>query len=135
MCLLGSAPRKTPQEYSVSACAPGHLSDAELATCADIVRDGGAVTISLEKLQNARTLAVARKSGAIVGVGSIKRDRPDRAVDIARDSAFDFPKETPELGYVRSLRSTADEGFLACLSVPCSSPCPAVSLRRPTMNT
>ena len=52
-------PRKA-QEYSVSACMPGDLSDAELASCVEIVRDGGAVTISLDKLQNARMLAVAR---------------------------------------------------------------------------
>ena len=70
-----TAARKTAQEYSVSACVPGDLSDAELATCVEIVRDGGAVAISLEKLQNARMLAVARKGGVIVGVGSIKRDR------------------------------------------------------------
>jgi hypothetical protein len=94
------APRKTAQEYCVSACAPGDLSDAELASCVEIVRGGGAVAISLEKLHNARTLAVARKGGVIVGVGSIKRARPDRSADIARKSGFGFPKETPELGYV-----------------------------------
>jgi hypothetical protein len=93
-----TAPRKT-QEYSVSACVPGDLSDAEFATCVEIVRDGGAVAISLDKLQNARMLAVACKGGVIVGVGSIKCDRPDRAAEIARKSGFSFPKETPELGY------------------------------------
>ena len=76
---------------------PGDLSDAELATCVEIVRDGGAVAISL---QNARMLAVARKGSVIAGLGSIKRDRPDRAGDIARESAFGIPKETPELGDV-----------------------------------
>lgn len=91
---------KTPQEYSVGACVPGDLSDAELATCVEIVRDGGAVVISPEKLQKARMLAVARNGDVIVGVGSIKRHRPDRAADIARKSGFSFPKETPELGYV-----------------------------------
>jgi GNAT superfamily N-acetyltransferase len=91
---------KTGQEYSVKVCAPGDLSEAELATCVEIVKDGGAVGISLEKLQNARMLAVARKAGMIVGIGSIKRDRPDRAADIARRSVFGFPQETPELGYV-----------------------------------
>jgi hypothetical protein len=79
---------------------PGDLSDAELATFVEIVRDGGAVAISLDKLQNARMLALARKGGVLAGVGTIKRDRPDRAVDIARESAFGFPNETSELGYV-----------------------------------
>src|SRR5260370_37423473 len=91
---------KTAPEYSLKACAPGDLSDAQLATCVEIVRDGGAVAISLEKLQNARMLAVASKGGMIVGGGSIKRDRPDRAADIARRSGFGFPGETPELCYV-----------------------------------
>lgn len=95
-----TAPTKTAQEYSVKACAPVDLSDAELATCVEIVKDGGAVAMSLEKLQNVRMLAVARKAGMIVGVGAIKRDRPDRAADIARRSGFGFPEETPELGYV-----------------------------------
>jgi hypothetical protein len=95
-----SARRKTAQEYSVSACTPGDLSEADLASCVEIVRDGGAVAISPEKLQKARMLAVARKGGVIVGVASIKSDRPDRAADIARKSGFRFPKETPELGYV-----------------------------------
>src|SRR6266566_3953657 len=91
---------KTAQGYSLIACVPGDLSDAELATCVEIVKDGGAVAIGLEKLQKARMLAVARKAGTIVGVGSIKRDRPDRAADIANRSGFGFPQETPELGYV-----------------------------------
>jgi acetyltransferase (GNAT) family protein len=93
-------PTKMAQGYRVSACTPGDFSEAELNTCVEIVRDGGAVAVSLEKLQNARALAVARKGGLIVGVGSIKGDRPDRAADIARESAFAFPKENPELGYV-----------------------------------
>jgi hypothetical protein len=92
--------KKTAPEYSVKACAAVDLSDRELATCVEIVKDGGAVAITLEKLQNARMLAVASKAGTIVGVGAIKRDRPDRAADIARRSGFSFPKETPELGYV-----------------------------------
>ena len=58
------------------------------------------MAISLEKLKKARVLAIARKSGVIAGVGSIKRDRPERAADIAHNSGFSFPKETPELGYV-----------------------------------
>jgi len=87
-------------EYSFAACAPRDVSDTELSFCVEIIRDGGAVAISLEKLQKARVLAFASKSGAIVGVGSIKRDRPGRAADVAHKSGFSFPKETPELGYV-----------------------------------
>jgi hypothetical protein len=90
---------KTEPEYSLAACAPGDVSDTEFSFCVEIVRDGGAVAISMEKLQKARMLALARKGGVIVGVGSIKRDRPDRAANIAHRSGFSFPKETPELGF------------------------------------
>jgi hypothetical protein len=94
------ATRKTAGEYSVRACTPSDLTEAELSTCVEIIRDGGAVAINLQKLRSARMLAVARTNGVIVGAGSIKRDRPQRAADIAQTSGFDFPKETPELGYV-----------------------------------
>src|SRR5260370_32660621 len=92
--------KKTAPEYSVKACAAADLSDRELTTCVEIVKHGGAVTITLEKLQNARMPAVARKAGTIVGVGAIKSDRPHRAADIAPRSGFSFPKETSELCYV-----------------------------------
>ena len=95
-----TGPKQTTPKYSVSACLPGDLSEEELATCLTIIRDGGAVAISLKKLQNTGMVAVARKDGVIVGVGSIKRGRPDRAVEIAQESGFDFPRQTLELGYI-----------------------------------
>ena len=94
------AARKTAEEYSVRICARGDLTEPELSTCVEIVRDGGAVAINLEKLRNAKMLAVVRTDGVIVGVGSIERDRPERAAAIAQRSGFGFPKETLELGYV-----------------------------------
>lgn len=87
-------------EYSVSASSPGEFTSEELAACIDLIKGGGAVAVTPEKLRQARMLAVARTAGAIAGVGSIKRHRPERASDIARASGYDFPKETPELGYV-----------------------------------
>lgn len=94
-------------EYSFAACAPRDVSDTELSFCVEIIRDGGAVAISLEKLQKARMLAFASKSGAIVGVGWIKRDRPERAADVAHKSGFSFPKETPELTAIRTSHFTS----------------------------
>jgi GNAT superfamily N-acetyltransferase len=87
-------------EYSVGASSPGELTAEELAACVDLIAGGGAVAVTPEKLRQARMFAVARTADAIVGVGSIKRDWPQRAVGIARTSGFDFPKETPELGYI-----------------------------------
>jgi hypothetical protein len=127
-----TATTKKLQKYSLKACAPRDLSDAELATCLEIVQDGGAAAISLKKLKNARILAVAHNAGAIVAVGSLKRYGPGRAAEISRRSGFGFPEETPELATLRSLRGTADNGFLTSLSAPCSKPCPA---RLQTINT
>src|ERR1700751_792863 len=95
-----SAARKTAEEYSVRICARGVLPEPELSTCVEIVRDGWAVPINLEKFQNAKMLAVVRTDGVIVGVGSIERDRPERAAAIAQRSGFGFPQENLELGYV-----------------------------------
>jgi hypothetical protein len=106
-----TAARKTAEAYSVHICAPGDLTEPELSTCAEIVRDGGAVAINLEKLRIVRMLAVVRTDGVIVGVGSIKRDRPERAADIAQRSGFSFPKETPELGYVAVAPQHRRKGF------------------------
>ncbi len=95
-----TATGKTAGEYRVQVCVPGEFTEAEISTCAEIVRNGGAVTINLEKLRNARALAVVRADGGIVGVGAIKADRTGRAARIAQKSGISFPQDTPELGYV-----------------------------------
>lgn len=53
---MRSGPSEIKEEYSVSACAPGDLSQEELSARVKIIKDGGAVATSLEKLQNGRTL-------------------------------------------------------------------------------
>ena len=92
-------------------CSPSNLTESELSTCLNIIRDGGAVAINLEKLRNARMLALARWDGVIVAVGAIKNNRPERAADIALKSGFSFPKETPELGYVSVSRQHRRKGL------------------------
>jgi hypothetical protein len=73
-----TAATKTPQEYSVGACVPGDLSDADLATCVEIVRDGGAVVIGPEKFQKARMLAVARNGSVMIDKALPARSRMAR---------------------------------------------------------
>jgi len=51
-------------------------------------------------LRGARVLAVVRSADRIVGVGAIKRVRPDYARRRANCSQYDLPLATPELGYV-----------------------------------
>jgi hypothetical protein len=89
-----------PGNYAVTTCASSDLSDAELATCLEIIKNGGAVAVDLKKLRSAQVLAVAKNNGEIVGVGTIKEIRPRYACSIARKSGVTFPSFTPELGYV-----------------------------------
>ena len=48
----------------------------------------------------ATLLAVVRKDQEIVGVGAIKRVRPEYAARIVKRSGHRFPTDMPELGYV-----------------------------------
>lgn len=90
------------QGYDVIACAPGELSSQELARCVAIIREGEAVDprYAAVELPRARALAVACKGTEIVGVGAIKRLRPDYAARKGRESGHAFDKNMPELGYV-----------------------------------
>jgi hypothetical protein len=90
------------KDYKVSTCAPGDLADGEFATCVAIVTDGGAVKkrFAVPGLRSARVLAVVRQGARIVGVGAIKQVRPDYAKGRARLANYEFPADTPELGYV-----------------------------------
>jgi len=98
--------------YAVSTRAAADLSAAELETCAALVRNGLAVRGDTKaKLQRAAELAVATCLGNIVGVGAIKLVRPDYALKIAKRSGFDFPSETPELGYVSVDGNHKDNGL------------------------
>lgn len=95
-----SEPVSDPPAYTVTTCLPGDLSKAELAACLAVIKEGGAVAVDTEKLVRAQVLAVARFGDKIVGIGSIKRVRPDYASTIALRSGFSFPSQMPELGYV-----------------------------------
>jgi hypothetical protein len=91
---------KERPEYVVTTCQPVDLSEPELATCVSIIKDGGAVAVDAAKLARAQLLAVARNGNEIVGIGSVKRVRPDYASTIGVRSGFPFAAQTPELGYV-----------------------------------
>ena len=88
--------------YEVRQCAPGKLTPEELKRCMAIIGHGGAVNFDTMKrdLPRSQVLAVARYHGEIVGVGAIKPVRKEYAAGIAIKSAYAFPADTPELGYV-----------------------------------
>lgn len=87
--------------YDFMTCAGADLPELELAACAALVQQGGAVQGDCRaKLRRAMNVAVASCQGSIVAVGTIKALRPDYASSIAQRSGFALSPETPELGYV-----------------------------------
>lgn len=81
---------------------PGKLSREELIACVSIIAAGGAVERKwvAAELPLAMMVAVKTFRHDIVGVGVIKRRRPDYAADKARRSGFLFDPNIHELGYV-----------------------------------
>ena len=89
------------EQYSVRCCVPADLTPAETARCLAIVLEGDAVDRTVKsQLPVATLLAVVRKNQHVVGVGAIKRVRPDYAAKIVKRSGHVFPTDMPELGYV-----------------------------------
>lgn len=90
------------RDYNVTACAAADLNDEEQAACIAIIESGDAVDpeSAEAELPRARLVAVARRGNQIVGVGALKRNRPDYAFDKASKSGVPFALDTPELGYV-----------------------------------
>jgi hypothetical protein len=100
--------KKEPEEaYEVTLTSPDQLSAAEIATCIDVVAEGGAVSRAAAKagVPQAATLALVRHKGEIIGVGVIKGPNPQHPRTVATESKHSFPETTPELGYA-SVRKT-----------------------------
>lgn len=89
-------------DYDVKPCAVGDLAEADLDECISLVTGGNAVGPQYAKrdLPRALVVAIARKGGRIVGVGTIKPVRRDYASGIAVKSGVPFSADMPELGYV-----------------------------------
>jgi hypothetical protein len=89
-------------EYITDIEQVSALSAAELLRCADIVSNGGAVPrrSATTELPFSPVLAIVRSGKDIVGVGTIKRLRPEYAASIAEKSKFEFDSHILELGYV-----------------------------------
>jgi hypothetical protein len=110
------------QNYEVTHCVAGDLSESELEACAEIITAGEAVDPEWARVQLplAISIAVARLAEEVVGVGAIKQVRPGYASSIAARSEFAFSADTPELGYVavaeRHRRLGLSHRILTCLT-------------------
>lgn len=78
------------------------LSADEWTEIAAILGEGGAVDVAsaLTELPRAPILVLAKAEETIVGLGAIKRPRPDYARLKMASSGHDFDPATNELGYV-----------------------------------
>jgi GNAT superfamily N-acetyltransferase len=88
--------------YTVELIPAGELTKQDLDACVAAIKKGEAVDwqSASRELPLATAVALARLGPEVVGVGAIKRARQRYGVKIARDSGFDLPPETLELGYV-----------------------------------
>ena len=93
---------ETADPYVLTVYSGSELTESDVAACAAIVAEGGAVNVksATAELPKARLVVMLRRDNIIVGVGAIKRERPDYASEKAQLSGFHFDPNTPELGYV-----------------------------------
>lgn len=105
------------QGYEVRTPSPKDMKREDFDTCVAIIKTGEAVDwkSAKEELPVATALAVACTDKQIVGVGAIKRERPDYAAGIAEKSGVAFPPETLELGYVAVSRDHRGHHLSHCI--------------------
>ncbi len=89
--------------YDIKAGAPSKVSLKDLSQCIGIVKAGDAVdpdSAAAVEMPRAQVLAIASAGNFIVGVGAIKRCRPEYSFEIAEKSGVPFDPNTSELGYI-----------------------------------
>jgi len=91
--------------YTISQVGLEGLRPADLDACIAILLAGGAVNVvsARSELPKAATLAIARyehSQGPIVGLGAIKRRRPQYALKQSENSGIIFDPSSLELGYI-----------------------------------
>lgn len=88
--------------YTVLRREPRSLTADELRSVIELLRKGAAVSpeSAAAEIPIAISLVLAMRNNEIVGVGTIKRARPQYAASIHRKSKTTFPDDLPELGYV-----------------------------------
>jgi hypothetical protein len=91
------------REYEIRAATPSRFSLKDLSHCHKIVKAADAVdpAAAAREIPRATTLALALTRNLIVGVGAIKRKRPEYACQIAKSSGVSLDPYTSELGYNR----------------------------------
>jgi GNAT superfamily N-acetyltransferase len=93
----------------------GELSPEDLEECISILDEGKAVNVAFARreLPVAPVVVLKRVDGKIVGLGAIKRQRPDYAAGRALASGYDFDQNMHEIGYVAVRKAFGRKGFSA----------------------
>lgn len=88
--------------YEVKPISASELTKKDLAACVAVIKKGDAVDweSASRELTVSKAVVLVRRGSQIIGVGAIKRERRKYAAKVAKNSGFDFPPETLELGYV-----------------------------------
>lgn len=81
--------------------------------CIAILREGKAVNVTSARaeLPVAPVVVLKRVDGKIVGLGAIKRQRPDYAAGRALASGYDFDQNMHEIGYIAVRKAFGNKGF------------------------
>jgi hypothetical protein len=97
----------------VMSYSPNVLSKEEIQACLSVIKEGDAVNLKFaeKELPQAVVVAVKREGQNLVGVGAIKRKRPDYSSKIAKNSGFSFDQNMHELGYVAVKKSHQRQGL------------------------
>ncbi|MGE3341789.1 MAG: hypothetical protein AB7L71_00015 [Vicinamibacterales bacterium] len=104
------APKAEEQLQTLHA---GELSADDLNECISILEEGKAVNIASARaeLPIAPVVVLKRVGGEVVGLGAIKRQRPEYAASKALASRYDFDQNMHEIGYVAVRRAFGQRGF------------------------
>ena len=95
-------PAKASSTYRVTTCSYTELNRGEQHRCLDILRHGDAVDVdsAARELPVAEAVVLARLDQKIVGLGAVKRLRPDYAVSLAKKAGVAEQPLGHEVGYI-----------------------------------
>jgi predicted GNAT family N-acyltransferase len=98
---------------------PSGLSKADFATCIALIKAGSAVNAARaeRELPEAILVSILREDGRIVGVGVVKKQRPNYASSIASadKSGFKFDTSIHEIGYISVKQESEGRGHCQTL--------------------
>jgi hypothetical protein len=99
--------------HNVEVFCAGSFPNEDVGPCIELLRQGDAVDpeSARTELPRAAMIAILRDGAAIVGLGAIKRKRPQYTADVGRKSGFELEPDWHELGYVVTAATHGKRGI------------------------